>query len=41
MSIRDEVKRVLVTEEQIRERCQELGRQITKEYSERNEKPLL
>ena len=41
MSIRDEVKRVLITEEQIRERCQELGRQITKEYSERNEKPLL
>ena len=41
MSIRDSIKTVLISEEQIRERSQELGRQITREYAERGETPLL
>ena len=41
MSIRDDIKTVLISEDQIRERCKELGRQITREYGERNEAPLL
>ena len=41
MSIRDEIKTVLISEEQIRERCRELGKQVTKDYSEQNATPLI
>ncbi|MET3507945.1 hypoxanthine phosphoribosyltransferase [Halalkalibacter oceani] len=33
--IRDEIQEILITEEQIQEKCRELGRQITEEYSGR------
>jgi hypoxanthine phosphoribosyltransferase len=41
MSIRDNVEKVLVTEEQIRERSKELGEQITKDYGTSESRPLL
>jgi hypoxanthine phosphoribosyltransferase len=36
-----EVKEILVTEEQIRERCKELGEILTKDYSAENEEVLV
>ncbi|MCM3715808.1 hypoxanthine phosphoribosyltransferase [Halalkalibacter oceani] len=33
--MRDEIQEILITEEQIQEKCRELGRQITEEYSGR------
>ncbi len=41
MSIRENIDKVLVTEEQIRERSKELGEQITKDYEKEGEAPLL
>lgn len=37
----DAVKNILVTEEQINERCKELGKQIKNDYELNNETPLL
>ena len=41
MSIRENIDKVLVTEEQIRERSKELGEQITKDYEKEGSAPLL
>jgi hypoxanthine phosphoribosyltransferase len=41
MSIRENIDKVLVTEEQIRVRSKELGEQITKDYAKENKAPLL
>lgn len=41
MSIRENIDKVLVTEEQIRERSKELGEQITKDYEKKGSAPLL
>ncbi len=36
-----DVKKILVTEEEIEQRCKELGAQITQDYKELNEIPIL
>ena len=41
MSIRENIDKVLVTEEQIRARSKELGEQITKDYENEGSAPLL
>ncbi len=41
MSIRENIDKVLVTEEQIRARSKELGEQITKDYEKEGSAPLL
>ena len=41
MSIRENIDKVLVTEEQIRARSKELGEQITNDYAKENKAPLL
>ena len=41
MSIRENIDKVLVTEEQIRVRSKELGEQITKDYEKEGSAPLL
>ena len=41
MSIRDNLKMILVTEDQIRKRSKELGEQITRDYEAEGKTPLL
>lgn len=41
MSLRENIKTVLISEEEIRNRCKELGEEITAFYGKDNRKPLL
>lgn len=39
--MKNAIKKILVTEEEIKQRCQEMGRQITEDYKNYEVKPLL
>ena len=41
MSIRDNIKEILVSEEQIKERSKELGAEITRDYKEKGSAPVV
>ena len=41
MSVRDDIKTVLFSEQEIRQRCVELGEEITRDYGALGQKPLV